>query len=162
MNNKTICYLRTNNYSFTLIEILVVATIISLLAAGGLASYSTITKNSLDTRRKADIEQIRAALEMYRSNVGSYPNSSPLSSPLQDEDNNIYLLNVPKDPKTKSSYLYNPSGICDSGEIDPCCDGTAGNSCTTYTLSATLENGNSYVATPYGTEITTPIPTPTQ
>jgi general secretion pathway protein G len=150
-NNVTIKQLNNKIISFTLIEILVVATIISLLAAGGLVSYSTLTKNSLDARRKADLEQIRAALEMYRSNVGSYPADTPsLPSPLQ-EGSNVYLQSVPTDPKTKSSYTYTPSP---GG-----CNGTT-TLCTNYTLSATLENGDVYTATPYGSQTVTATPEP--
>jgi len=58
--------------SFTLIEILVVATIIALLATAATITYAQLTKQSRDARRKTDLEQIRAALEMYRSNNNQY------------------------------------------------------------------------------------------
>ena len=58
---------------FTLIEILVVATIIGLLASGAIVSYQQLLKQSRDAKRKTDLEQVRAALEMYRSNEDTYP-----------------------------------------------------------------------------------------
>jgi len=58
---------------FTLIEILVVATIIGLLASGAIVSYQQLSKQSRDAKRKTDLEQVRAALEMYRSNEDTYP-----------------------------------------------------------------------------------------
>ena len=68
---------------FTLIEILVVATIISLLAAAASVAYSQLSKQSRDARRKTDLEQVRAALEMYRSNNDDYPvNLSSLTAPI--------------------------------------------------------------------------------
>ena len=126
--------------SFTLIEVLVVATIISLLAAGGLVSYSTITKNSLDARRKADLEQIRAALEMYRSNNtnSSYPASLSMtcgSSGSIVDGPNIYLSKIPTDPKCNAyTYYYN---AVDSG--GGACDGSSADPCVNYTLAAHLE-----------------------
>lgn len=95
---------------FTLIEILVVATIISLLAGIGMVSYSSFTKSSLDARRKADLEQIRTALEMYRSNntSSSYPLSLTMtcgSSGSIVDGGNIYLSKIPTDPKC-NTYTY--------------------------------------------------------
>ena len=137
---------------FTLIEILVVITIIALLATIGIGSYSTVTKLSADSRRKADLEDIRAALEMYKANNGSYP-KSPASPPtsdtiFQDAASNIYMQKVPKDPKSPT-YIY---------VINVAVDGT------TYTLGTYIENeatsGNvcgvcgstncNYCLTPYG------------
>ncbi|KKU11410.1 MAG: hypothetical protein UX17_C0079G0007, partial [Parcubacteria group bacterium GW2011_GWC2_45_7] len=46
------------SFGFTLIEILVVATIIGLLAAGGFVTYSNLSRQSRDAKRKADLEQI--------------------------------------------------------------------------------------------------------
>lgn len=124
---------------FTLIEILVVATIIALLAAGAAISYSTFIKQSRDARRKADVEQIRAALEMYRSNdtKSSYPTAT---SGLVT----TYIQSLPKDPKSNSDYTYtiSPGG----------CDGGVTIVCTSYTVSATLEIGGTYTVTPYGVQ----------
>lgn len=110
--------------SFTLIEILVVATIIGLLAAAALVSYAQLIKQSRDAKRKTDLEQVRAALEIYRSNIGSYPNGSNwavtlnvLTTPI------IYMQTLPKDPKSQTnSFYYNGSD-------------------TDYTLAAYLEGG---------------------
>ena len=50
--------------SFTLIEILVVATIIGLLTASATVAYSQFAKQSRDARRQSDLQSIRAALEI--------------------------------------------------------------------------------------------------
>ncbi|KKP68401.1 MAG: general secretion pathway protein G [Candidatus Roizmanbacteria bacterium GW2011_GWA2_35_19] len=97
--------------SFTLIEILVVSTIIALLAAAASLSYSQLSKQSRDAKRKTDIEQVRAALEMYRSNEDAYPVGSNwgttlnvLSSPT------IYIQSLPSDPKNPTfTYYYTSS-----------------------------------------------------
>ena len=63
--------------AFTLIEILVVVTIIGILLSTAIISYGSLSKSSRDARRKTDLEQIRAALEMWRSSEplanGQYP-----------------------------------------------------------------------------------------
>jgi general secretion pathway protein G len=110
---------------FTLIEILVTATIIGLLAAVASISYSQLTKQSRDAKRKTDLEQVRAALEIYRSNSDTYPvgtgwaTLSVLTGPI------IYLQTLPSDPKSANfSYYY-------SGDIND------------YTLAAQLEVSSS-------------------
>jgi type IV pilus assembly protein PilA len=58
---------------FTLIEILIVAIIIALLAAVGAVTYTSVNRSSRDARRKADLEQMRTAFEQWRSDNSSYP-----------------------------------------------------------------------------------------
>ena len=127
---------------FTLIEILVVVTIIVMLTVGGIVSYSQLSKNSRDAKRKADVENIRAALEMYRSNHDVYPNT--LSALTAGGD--TYIKSIPTDPKGSyndytAQYLPLPSG----------CDTTS--SCTSYGLIYKLEStGIGNTADPYGME----------
>ena len=112
--------------SFTLIEILVVATIIALLAAGAAVSYSQINKQSRDAKRKADLEQIRAALEMYRSNNNVYPTitiNCSSSGGITDANGITYLSSIPKDPKCNTYTYYYSTTSSD------------------YTLGAYLETG---------------------
>ena len=65
---------------FTLVEMLVVATIIALLSAAGFVSYATANRNARNGKRKADLEQVRAALELYRSDNGSYADTNGAGS----------------------------------------------------------------------------------
>lgn len=124
-----------NNNAFTLIEILVVATIIGLLAAGASISYSTLNKQSRDAKRKADLEQIRSALEMYRSNNNNYPTTITINcftSGGITDGTNTYLQTIPKDPKCPT-YTYYAS-------ISP----------NDYTLGVYLETGgNNCNGNPY-------------
>lgn len=107
--------------SFTLIEILVVVTIIGLLTTTASVSYTAFLKQSRDAKRKADIEQLRAALEMYRSNNNEYPliNVTQLLAPV------VYIHSIPTDPMNPT-YTYYYSG----SESD-------------YTLGAYLESTSS-------------------
>ena len=58
--------------SFTLLKFLVVVTIIVLLTSTAIVTYTAFLKQSRD-KRKADLGQVSAALEMYRSNSDTYP-----------------------------------------------------------------------------------------
>ena len=110
-----------NNRSFTLIEILVVVTIIGVLFGVATISYSSLTKSSRDARRKSDLEQIKAALEMYRSNnpLALYPSAASCEE--LDGLIDSYLPNFPKDPKD-GTYTYS----CSTSDSD-------------YTIGAYLE-----------------------
>jgi general secretion pathway protein G len=115
------------NRGFTFIEILVVVTIIGVLASIGIVSYQSVNEKSRDNKRKADIESIRSALEMYRADNGNYPVS--LSSLETD-----YIQNLPTPPKSTDcttgdyghSSCYSPNG-CSDGE------------CAGYSFTITLE-----------------------
>ncbi len=87
---------------FTLLELLIVVGIISLLLTVGTSLYSFSQKKSRDSRRKADLENIRIALESYRSNSaqGNYPaNLNILITPP------AYIPKIPVDPLS-STYIY--------------------------------------------------------
>lgn len=64
-----------NNRGFTLIELLVVVAIIGLLTSVVLASLNIARMKARDTKRIADLGQIRTALEMYFNDRGYYPQS---------------------------------------------------------------------------------------
>lgn len=127
--------------AFTLIEILVVATIIGLLALAGLVSYSQFMRQSRDAKRKADIELIRSALEMYRSTVNLYPTSSPLgnfaTTSITDSSGNVYISKLPTDPQSTGRYYYLSDGNIytlgvrlESGDVSNCaspCSDTGAN-----------------------------------
>jgi len=78
--------------------LMVVISIISILATLGYTNYVTQIKRGRDGRRKADLEEIRSALEMYRADNGQYP--LDLSSLSPD-----YISSLPSDPKGYS-YFY--------------------------------------------------------
>lgn len=102
---------------FSLVELLVTVSIIAILIAVGIASYSTINKQSRDAKRKSDLEQIRAALEMYRADNGYYPSTGTGSwvaaSTSADALAGLtpvlvptYIAGIPTDPKSSQSYMY--------------------------------------------------------
>src|SRR3989344_4706205 len=96
---------------FTLLEVLVTATIIAILTAIGIVSYASVNKRSRDVKRKSDLEQVRSALEMYRSdNSGQYPNigagfldAQGLLTSLVDSG---YMPAIPNDPLPAERYYY--------------------------------------------------------
>lgn len=104
---------------FTLVELLVVIAIIGILSSVLLANFIGVRERARDATRKSDLKQIQSALELYRSDKGSYPLDT---TPLVPD----YISKIPQDPLRGSmcpSYIF------------------AFNS-TKYTIFALLENAN--------------------
>jgi len=106
---------------FTLIELLVVISVIAILAGFGFASYGPSQKRARDGKRKADLEQIRSALEMCRTDNQSYPVGTLVSGDDIACDGTTYMT-IPNDPKTGQQYSYvgtaNSYTLCATLEID--------------------------------------------
>jgi general secretion pathway protein G len=122
---------------FTLIELLVVIAIIGLLSSVVLASLSQARSKSRDSRRIADLNQIRNALELYYHNFGDYPdclysgNHSAGTACGTLLEGSGYIASIPKDPSTnlQYSYAHTSPGNC-----------AAISSSRKYHLGAALEN----------------------
>lgn len=100
---------------FTLIELLVSLSIVALLTGVAVVYYSQAGKKARDNKRMADLEQVRSALEMYRSDNGSYPTGgwNTMISALIDGG---YLGEPPSDPKGYA-YYYNYDSVTGSYEL---------------------------------------------
>ena len=104
-----------NRDGFTLIEILVVATIIALLSTVGLTSYQAANRNGRDSKRKSDVEQIRSALEINKSDSGSYPiDLNCVATTLAPGG---YINPYPTDPQPTNQYCYKQLGSGTGYEI---------------------------------------------
>jgi type II secretory pathway pseudopilin PulG len=58
---------------FSLIELLVVATIIIVLMTIGLVSYRQSSRSGRNAKRQSDVETVRQALVLYRNDLDVYP-----------------------------------------------------------------------------------------
>lgn len=66
---------KTKSYKkgFTLIELMIGVSIIAVIAAVGLVSFSQAQKLGRDAKRKQDLRTIAVALELYKQKNGRYP-----------------------------------------------------------------------------------------
>lgn len=99
---------------FTLIEVLVSISIIGVLMSVLLVALQGGKKAGRDGKRKADIEQIRTALEIYRADCKGYPATLPAvgNQLVGDGTNcsasNVYISAMPGDP-LNPTYKYSYS-----------------------------------------------------
>lgn len=120
---------------FSLIELLVAISIISVLSALLTANFVGARQRARDGQRKSDLRQIQSALEFIRADTGKYLTNAEYVTatggscgPTQafTVGTVVYMQSVPCDPVgTSTGYLYDDLG---SGG-------------TSYRLTAGLENG---------------------
>lgn len=133
MENKSAKFSKHSS-GFTLIELMIVIVIIAILSSFTIMSYAGQLKRSRDGKRQADLENIRSALEIYRTDCGHYPPSISFGGSLVGDGGttsctvtNQYMASVPNDPKS-GSYGYvagtNTYTLCANLEV---CVG-----CSTY------------------------------
>ena len=121
---------RTGNArGFTLVELLIVISLISILAAMGLVQYKNSVVSSREAVLRTDLFRMRDAIDQYYADKGKYP--SALDSLVSDG----YMRKVPEDPITKSSDSWvtvpaepdpnNPSGEAGIYDVKSGAQGTA-------------------------------------
>ncbi len=60
-------------FGFTLVELMVVVSVIGILASIVYANFGSARAASRDDVRKASLEEVRLALELYKAQYGRYP-----------------------------------------------------------------------------------------
>ena len=93
-------HLDTEENGFTLIEIIIVFTLIGILVGLGLPQYTTSVKRAREVILKEDLFQMRKLINQYYTDKGKYPVS------LQTLVDEQYLRSIPIDPMTKSSQTW--------------------------------------------------------
>jgi general secretion pathway protein G len=85
---------------FTLIELMIVMSLIVILASIGLAVYTNSVTRAKESVLKEDLFRMRDAIDQYYSDKGKYPSS------LQDLVSDKYLRSIPVDPFTNSTDTW--------------------------------------------------------
>lgn len=121
---------------FTLVELLIVITILAILSSVGVANFQSARVKARDLSRKSDLQTIAKSLEAYVNDHGSYPladsngniicKSSNVTcdwgTEFSDDAGTIYTARLPADT-SGFNYWYTSTGL-------------------SYTLYAHLENDN--------------------
>jgi len=91
---------RASEGGFTLIELMIVMSLIVILASIGLAVYTNSVTRAKESVLKEDLFRMRDAIDQYYSDKGEYPTS------LQDLVSQKYLRSIPVDPFTNSTDTW--------------------------------------------------------
>jgi len=141
---------------FTLVELLVVISILGILFALSAFGLQGVRESARNSQRKSDLEFIRAGMETYKADCDIYP-TAPLPSPpgsLVGDDStenclssNTYISEVPTDPQSPTrdySYFQTDSGfgyeVCaslegESGSVSCGGSSSCGNSTCNYRVT---------------------------
>ena len=116
-----------NKKGFTLVELLVVISIIGILATLVTANLNSARSRARDAQRKSDLKSIETGLRLYFNDNGTYPIESALPwGDIWTVGNTTYMQKFPQDPLAPEvTYEYVLDATGDS-----------------FTLSACLENAS--------------------
>lgn len=112
MANKKNLAFSTYNSAFSLVELLVVISIIGVLAALALISFTGSQQQARDTRRKSDLNQYHTALESYgNGNNGLFPSRTSVCTVTNISNcicGDLGLASCEEDPRdgVDPSYIY--------------------------------------------------------
>jgi len=140
---------------FTIIELVVVITIIGILSTIGVLSYTKIQANARDSERSAKITTVAEALEKYYSQNGEYPtctditkdSTTVVSDTLVDMDQNA--LTTPESTAGTNSFVCSDPSSNSFGYV-----GGGGQ----YTLEYISENTSQIVSLDSRHRVTIAVP----
>jgi general secretion pathway protein G len=92
--------IRVSAAGFTMIELLVVVSLIVILATIGMTQYRTSVIHAREATLKEDLFRLRDAIDQYYADKGQYP--STLDALVSDG----YVRKLPEDPFTKSTSSW--------------------------------------------------------
>ncbi|MBL7036740.1 prepilin-type N-terminal cleavage/methylation domain-containing protein [Candidatus Microgenomates bacterium] len=101
---------------FTLVELLVVVSLIGILTTLVVANLNSARERARDASRKSDLRNIQTGLRLYYNDIGQFPLSSSGDVVACDgtctwgeawiNDSITYMNTLPSDPLSDQSYVY--------------------------------------------------------
>jgi general secretion pathway protein G len=92
--------IKNGEKGFTLIELMIVMTLIGILAAIAQPHFQQYTIRAREAVLKEDLFTLREVIDQYYGDTGKYPDN------LQELVDNRYIRKVPEDPFTKSAETW--------------------------------------------------------
>jgi prepilin-type N-terminal cleavage/methylation domain-containing protein len=89
-----------NTFGFTLVELLLTITILSILTIIGMGQFRNAQGKAKDAQRKSDLGSIQRALEFYYTDIGSFPDDLPWNGEFSETvagETMIYMKKMPEE-----------------------------------------------------------------
>lgn len=104
-----------SNNGLTLIELLIVMSLISILAVAMWGNFFTSLTKGRDSRRKQDLEAVSKSIELFYNDSKSYPQPTQIiwGTVFANPSNSsvIYMQKLPTDPASPTyDYCYDSDG----------------------------------------------------
>lgn len=148
---------------FTIVELLIVIVVIGVLAAITIVAYNGIQGRARDSQRISDVRSIQKALEIYKTQKGSYPPSTATTTAICASHTNGYSYSDATDGSWLSALIAD--GTVGKVPVSP------GNGCTQfysylYVAASSygctgLRTANYYILQVVGTDGAAAIPSDT-
>ncbi len=142
---------------FTLVELLVVISIIAVLTMVTMGSFVESQKKSRDGARKTNLKSLSEAINLYYADTGSFPPSISFGSDLVRTDGTIYMKKTPSEKSsgvsllqytvssTRKSFKLYTNLENDSDKDCTCYLTTSGKTPTCSSLNYTITKGCGYI-----------------
>jgi len=105
---------KNSTKGFSLLELLVVISIIGILIAVGSVAFSTAQNRGRDSKRRSDMQQMQKAFEQYYAQNVSYETCNTMAA------TDILPAGLPSDPQPSQSYTCNAdtTGYCACAQLE--------------------------------------------
>ena len=126
-------FITSRRPGFTLLELLVVISIIGILMTLGVAAFSTAQKKGRDAKRQGDIKSIQNAFEQYYADNSGYGTCDAMTTA-----DYFSSGTRPVDPKTGVNYTCTSTGTtyCVCATLDDTTGGNATDASCTFGAGA--------------------------
>ena len=113
INHQHLNSLYKKRHGFTLVELLVVLSILALLLTLAVPKYFTSIEKAKDATLKQDLNTLRESLDKYYADNGQYPKT------LDDLVEHKYIRKLPIDPITEknNTWIFTPPDPPLEGDI---------------------------------------------
>lgn len=100
------------NSGFSLLELLVVISIIGILVSISVVAFNVAQRSSRDARRRGDMKAMQDGFEQYAAENVGYESCTIMAS-YDSGSGAIMPGGLPSDPRDSGSYTYNTGTACD-------------------------------------------------